>query len=64
MEKKVQKESDEETYMSRVQAIMKNSIELSLLSNQSVFLYVHDKEKNRVIHYASDPSQSLLDVFN
>ena len=39
-------------------------MELSLLCDVNMFLYIFDKSQNRVIHYASDPNFDLLDIFN
>ena len=44
--------------------IMKKSIELSVLCNQTVFVLIHDKANEQVIHYASDPSVDVLEVFS
>lgn len=44
--------------------IIKKSIELSVLCNQNVFVLIHDKANEQVIHYASDPSLDMPEVFS
>ena len=52
------------TYCKRKKGLLKKSIELSLLCDLQMFVFIYDKNQRRVIHYASDPSQDLLEIFN
>jgi len=44
------------TYCKRKKGLLKKSIELSILCDLKVFMYIYDKSQKRVIHFASDPS--------
>lgn len=52
------------TYCKRKKGLLKKSIELSVLCDLKVFCYIYDPGQQRVIHFASDPSLNLLDIFN
>lgn len=52
------------TYCKRKKGLLKKSIELSVLCDLKVFCYIYDPSQQRVIHFASDPSLNLLDMFN
>jgi len=52
------------TYCKRKKGLLKKSIELSILCDLKVFMYIYDKSQKRVIHFASDPSQNILEIFN
>ena len=52
------------TYYKRIKGLVKKSIELSVLCNQEVIVYVVDHKKQKMLHYASDPNSNLLDLFN
>ena len=51
-------------FCKRKKGMLKKSMELSLLCDVSVFAFIYDKEFRRVIHYASDANENLLDLFN
>lgn len=52
------------TYCKRKKGLLKKAIELSLLCDLKMFVFIYDKNQRRVIHYASDASQDLLEIFN
>ena len=52
------------TYIKRSKGLMKKAIEVSLLCDQKVFLYIYDENKKRVIHFHSDENLNLFDIFN
>ena len=52
------------TYCKRKKGLLKKAIELSLLCDLKMFVFIYDKNQRRVIHYASDPSQDLMEIFN
>ena len=52
------------TYFKRIKGLVKKSIELSVLCNQEVVLFVVDHAKKKMLHYASDPVSNILDLFN
>ena len=52
------------TYLKRTKGLIKKSIELSLLCDQKMFLFIYDSNKKRVMHYASDQSFDFLEIFN
>lgn len=43
---------------------MKKLIELSVLCDLEIFMYVYDKTQNRVTHYASNEDFDMLALFN
>jgi len=51
------------TYVKRAKGLVKKSIELSVLCDQEVFLYIYDKNKDRVIHFHSDPNLDIKSIF-
>ena len=52
------------TFIKRAKGLLKKAMELSILCDQQVFMFVFDGEKRRVIHYNSDPEMNLMDIFN
>ena len=52
------------TFCKRKKGLLKKSIEFSQLCGVSVFLFVYDKQQKRVVHYASNPQDSFLSIFN
>ena len=52
------------TYCKRKKGLLKKSIELSLLCDLQMFVFIYDKNQKRVIHYASDAKLDFLDIFN
>jgi hypothetical protein len=39
-------------------------MELALLCDLKIFMFIYDPKQNRVIHFASDPELDLQDIFN
>ena len=64
MERIENKNSRNVTYLKRTKGLIKKSIELSLLCDQKMFLFIYDENKKRVMHYASDESFDFLKIFN
>ena len=52
------------TFCKRKKGLLKKSIEFAQLCDVSVFLYVYDKDQRRVVHFASNPQDNLLSLFN
>ena len=52
------------TYNKRTKGLVKKSIELSVLCDQEVFVYIYDKNKEKVIHFHSNPDFDINEVFN
>ena len=52
------------TYCKRKKGLLKKSMELSLLCDLKVVMYIYDKNQRRVIHYASDANQDIMEIFN
>ena len=52
------------TSCKRKKGLLKKSIELSLLCDLSMFIFIYDKNHDRCVHYASDTNQNLLHFFN
>ena len=52
------------TYCKRKKGLLKKSIELSVLCDLKVFCFIYDESQQRVIHFASDPSLNIMDIFN
>lgn len=52
------------TYCKRKKGLLKKSIELSVLCDLKVFCFIYDEAQQRVIHFASDPTLNLMDIFN
>ena len=52
------------TYCKRKKGLLKKSIELSILCDVSMFLFVYDKSQKRCVHYASNPNDDFLTLFN
>lgn len=52
------------TFCKRKKGLIKKAIELSLLCDLKMFLFIHDHNEERVVHFASDPTADFLDLFN
>ena len=52
------------TQCKRKKGLLKKSIELSILCDLDIFLLIYDKKAKRCTHYASDPKQDLVNMFN
>lgn len=39
-------------------------MELSILCDLKMFVFIYDQSQRRVIHYASDPNQDFCEIFN
>jgi hypothetical protein len=52
------------TYYKRIKGLAKKSIELSVLCDQEVILFVLDHKKKRMLHYMSNPDTDIVDLFN
>ena len=52
------------TYIKRTKGLMKKAIELSLLCEQKIFLFIYDQQKKRVIHFHSDANLDIIDIYN
>ena len=52
------------TYLKRTKGLIKKSIELSLLCDQKMFLFIYDENRKRVMHYASDETFDFYKIFN
>ncbi len=48
-------------FCKRKKGLLKKCIELSYLCDVSVFTLIYDKEFKRVIHYASDVNENIMD---
>ena len=64
MEKILNRNSRNVTYLKRTKGLIKKSIELSLLCEQDIFVFIYDKEKKRVLHYASNQSTDFMQIFD
>ena len=41
------------TYGKRKKGLLKKAIELSKLCDQEIFIFIHDKEKEKMVHFGS-----------
>lgn len=44
--------------------LIKKAIELSIMCQQTIFIYILDKRTQRMIHYMSDESEDIVNLFN
>ena len=52
------------TQCKRKKGLLKKSIELSVLCDLKMFLFIYDTSQNRVVHYASNPDDDFFALFN
>ena len=52
------------TFCKRKKGLLKKCIELSVLCDLKMFVFMYDHEDNRVVHYASDAQQDFFALFN
>ena len=52
------------TYCKRKKGLLKKSMELSILCDVTIFVLIYDKKLNKCVHYASDPREQLVTMFN
>lgn len=52
------------TYCKRKKGLLKKSMELSILCELKMFLFIYDERQQRVVHYASDPNVDITELFN
>ena len=52
------------SYNKRAKGLLKKSIELSVLCDQEIFLFVYDKHKQQMIHFQSHPDHDLNELLN
>lgn len=52
------------TYCKRKKGLLKKSMELSILCDLQMFVFIYDQSQRRVIHYASDPNLDFCHIFN
>lgn len=52
------------TFCKRKRGVLKKAMELSILCDISMFVYIYDQKSQRVIHYSSSENNDLMDIFN
>ena len=52
------------TFCKRKKGLLKKSMELSMLCDLSIFIFIKDKTSDRCVHYCSEPDKNLLSFFN
>ena len=52
------------TLCKRKRSLIKKAIELSIMCQQTIFIYILDKRTQRMVHYSSDESENLVTLFN
>ena len=52
------------TFCKRKKGLLKKAVELTLLCDLKMFLFIYDPKEQRVVHFASDPTTDFLELFN
>ena len=52
------------TLCKRKKGILKKAIELSVLCELEIFMFIYDRNQQRVSHYASHEDFNFIDIFN
>lgn len=52
------------TYCKRKKGLLKKAIELGVLCDLKLFIFIYDEEQKRVVHFASDENHDFLELFN
>ena len=52
------------TWVKRLKGLIKKSIELSVLCEQDIFVFVKDETRKRDVHFQSDPDLKIESIFN
>ena len=64
IEKIEQTNSRNITYYKRIKGLVKKCIELSVLCQQDIFLFVADQDKKKILQYSNNSENDLLQLFN